>query len=193
MKIKEFIEQVLLNDIKKMQDAGLHYMSFLIIAVGIELLGACEDEKDFNKEGLVKQRFKKGLNFFDKKYQDEADQLYTDLRCGFAHNARPTGKLSLTEHKHAGKDGDMHLYKEVKSGNLILVAEDFYNDFKHACNKVIEKIGKGELNNKVNEVFLLVPSDNANYDATSIPASGASNIIDTPTRTTSTPQIYHHK
>lgn len=190
MKVKEFIEQVLIGDIGKMQEAGLHYLSFSIIASGIEFLGACFDDHEFRhyEQGLPPKRFKKGiLELFPSNYQNEADNLYKDLRCGFAHIVSPQGDMVLTENKHIGNSTTKHLDR-VKSGNLILVAEDFYNDFKNACNKIIEKIAKKDhlLNSKVYEDFLLVPSDNANYgDGTSICVSGAPNA--TPVLTSSAP------
>lgn len=194
MKVKEFIEQVLIDDIGKMQGAGLHYLSFSIIASGIEFLGACLDDKDFNKSGLSEIRFKKGIDeLFDQKYKKEANELYKDLRCGFAHIVGPQGNISLTENKHIGKSTHKNLDR-IKSGNLILIAEDFYRDFKNACDKVIEKIEKHELNSKVYKDFLIVPSDNINIgDATSIPTSGAPQINRTQVFSTSAaPQINVH-
>ncbi len=123
---------------------------------------------------LATKRFKRGINeLFDQKYIGVAKELHKDLRCGFAHIVSPQGKILLTEYKHIGIGPPEHLYRII-SGNLILVAEDFYNDFKNACTNLIEKYDKGALDQKVYKDFLRVPSDYVNYgDATSISTSGA--------------------
>src|ERR1051326_856679 len=131
---KDFINTVFLIEY---QDIVMRhaYISFALIAIGIEFLGACLDNDDFGKTGLSNKRFKVGIQLFPATYHPHANDLYSDLRSGFAHQFRPGMKFELTHLSEAPSKGWQHL--QVTSDNrLCLVAEPFYEDFTEACKTV---------------------------------------------------------
>ena len=55
------------------------------------------------------------------------------------HSVMPKSKIVLSERKHGHKNLSIYDTK------LLLVAEDFYDDFKKACEEVIAKIDRVEI------------------------------------------------
>lgn len=161
LSLKSFIETILINDLGRMtKDYGLHYLAFGSIAVGIEFLGACQDEEPFSKERLSRKRFNAGINDFmrriDKRYYDfnqdgSPFNLYEQLRCGMSHVLRPQGTLKFCGKEAAEKDGYKHL--EILPSNLgvLMTAEDFYDDFAKACHLLL-----ADLPNKTSGKFAAI-------------------------------------
>jgi len=155
MTITEFIQEVLIGEIGDIVK-GHPYLSFGVVSQGIELLGACLDENEFDckKRGVSGDRFNFVLRelFPEKKYDefgvkpDSKASIYKDLRCGFLHNVLPKKAFSLTEIKNT--PSRLHLSKgdaEDGSQRYVLVAEEFYKDFIFACEKLIQWINSGEI------------------------------------------------
>ncbi len=143
MDVVEFIDEILIKQIKEIQE-NHKYLSFGLIAGGIEFLGALLDSYNFDEGYQSKARFNKALRkFFDPPYHAYADPrsfLYTNLRCGMQHVVIPQNELVLGERKDSKKY--RHLEKCNYGGNerLFLMAEAFYEDFKAGCNKAISMI-----------------------------------------------------
>lgn len=149
MKLNEFIEQTLIKEFRSIQqDPGNHkYLSFGLIAQGIEFLGSLIDDKEIDQAGLSRIRFDSALiNFFDSKYHEYANKdndfnLYSNLRCGMLHIIIPAQNIALGELEH--DDVNNHLkvlqFSDGKE-RLLLIAEEFYYDFKNACESVISKL-----------------------------------------------------
>jgi len=149
MNIIEFIYKVLIEEIRQIQQGERHaYLSFGLISQGIELLGSLIDKDDFNTKNLSGKRFNAALKeFFGREYHKYATDrddfnLYANLRCGMLHVLFPQKKLLLGERKF-----DQHKYKHLEkyiydddNERLFLMAEDFYEDFRCACKKVIDII-----------------------------------------------------
>ena len=70
MNTKEFINNVLIKEIKSIQqENGYHYISFGLISQGIEFLGACLDNYKFDAPGKSRERFNKSINeLFPSEY-----------------------------------------------------------------------------------------------------------------------------
>jgi len=134
----KFINTVLINDVQRLIEKGFDYLSFVIIAQGIETIGSFFDDKpfDYYKQGLPKRRFLKGLELMGTKYTNIDNLLWTDLRCGLAHQLKPKGEITLTSYQSGGKD-IVHLYKGNESGLTYIVVDTLFKDFKTACEKVI--------------------------------------------------------
>lgn len=156
-KLDKFIERVLIENIGKVVDDNNHYLSFALVAQGIELLGTIiEDDPnhDFEANGRSRTRFKLGLSLLgnpeyvtycsDTKRDATEFDLYKHLRCGFAHQLRPTGKLGLTHDEEMARELTEHL-KVNADGQLVLNVDTLYRDFKAASEKVIKKIADNEL------------------------------------------------
>lgn len=130
---KEFIQHVLINEIEDIVK-NHPYLSFTLIAIGIEFLGKCLlEHKDWHK--IKSDRaFQKGLDLMaEEEPTYNTLNLRDELRNGFAHGLLPKSKLALSEVKHGG------LHFSERGGKTVLVAEIFYRDFVRACKKILEK------------------------------------------------------
>jgi hypothetical protein len=145
MNVKEFINQVLLEEYSQIVPK-FPYISFALMGLGIEFLGACLDPYDFDKQGQSGARVAKAItDLFPSAYG--VPGLGSDLRNGFAHQFRPGMSLELSQRSEAPGRGWTHLQK-TSDGKICLVAEDLFEDFAIACRKVLEKIDKGDLTHK---------------------------------------------
>lgn len=126
------------------------YLSFGVISQGIELLGACLDENEFDcrKYGISSKRFNLALKeLFPEKYHefgfsaDRQKSLYSNLRCGLLHNLVPKRGIALTEEKST--PAYLHLNigtSEDGNQRYLLVAEELYRDFVDACKILVHLI-----------------------------------------------------
>lgn len=150
MKPKEFIAGVLINEIKDVVDRH-PYLSFLLIAVGIEFLGKCllTDKQNWNDIN-PDTAFKKGMELMCKiEPQYSKHDLKGELRNGFAHTFLPKSKIALSEIKHGARNFQLN-----SSGQTVLVAEIFYRDFVIACQTIIHQKFPSE--DKMNKEFIYV-------------------------------------
>lgn len=169
--VKDFIQIVLINDIGSLVSTGNHYLGFGPQTQAIELLGAIvEDEaverlqpnnpdSEFDTQRKSRRRFHNALKLFsnpkyiqfcpelktDASFKADYD-LYDNLRCGYAHQMRPIGKISVTTKPESITAGTTHLEINPLSDRLIIVSEILYLDLKEACEKVIAKIDNGQIN-----------------------------------------------
>lgn len=157
--IAKFMEDTLIREIGEIQQGPgkFVYLSFGLISQGIEFLGSLVDEDEF-KDGYSRKRFDLALKkFFPKKYSEftgtkdepkEGISLYTELRCGLLHIVIPKGRIVLGEHKNQGHKKHLEIYifidgKGNESRKLFLSAEDLYENYKDACEMVVEKLKNG--------------------------------------------------
>jgi len=141
LKGEQFIQTVLISNVKSLIEKGFDYLAFVIISQGIETLGSFFDDKDFDffEPGLPKKRFLKGLSLMDTKYQPVGEMLWENLRCGLAHQLKPKKDVSLSSYQSKLTD-QQHLFKGDKTGTTYLVVDTLFKDFEVACNNVIEKL-----------------------------------------------------
>lgn len=169
--VKDFIQTVLIDCIGSLVGSGNHYLGFGPQTQAIELIGAIiEDESierlqpsnpdsEFETEKKSRRRFHNALKLFSNpnyikfcpefksnaSYQVDYD-LYNNLRCGYAHQMRPIGKISVTTESESITDGTSHLEIDSRSGRLIIVSEVLYRDLKEVCEKVILMIENAQIN-----------------------------------------------
>jgi hypothetical protein len=150
MKPKEFIDGVLINEMKDIVNKH-PYFSFLLISVGIEFLGKCLLTNHQNWNAIrANKAFTKGvemLHKIDERYKEL--NLKDELRDGFAHTFLPKSKIALSEIRAGAKNFQIH-----GSGKTVLVAEEFYRDFVIACREVIN--AEFPENDKMNKEFLYI-------------------------------------
>jgi hypothetical protein len=152
------IKNLLLGELKAIiyNHPGSAYIKFLNLAIGIEYLGACLDEHPFDKDKESEKRFNEALKeLFDKKYAKYAKKgsdiyFFEDFRCGFVHQLRPSKKIVLTHREESKKEGTKHLFP-LDSGELVLILEDFYDDFEKAAESLIWQFENGKITNKKGE------------------------------------------
>lgn len=162
IKVRDFINHTLINEIKSIQDNDHHYLSFGLIAQGIEFLGACIDSHDLRISGKSKERFKLAINeLFPQTYQvynndSSVFNLYKNLRCGLLHVLLPYSCLELIKKEEIPKYGNHLEIRNIRNiDRLILVSQCLFEDFKNAAKEVIKRIDNHEIiHNKVYVTFL---------------------------------------
>lgn len=136
---KEFIKDVLIIETQDIVNSH-QYLSFGIITAGIELLGILIESprNSFWVRDKSSSRFKNAIgDLFPVDYYQHKELLYKELRCGMNHAILPKANIALSERKHGHKN------LSYKNKQLVLVAEDFFEDYKKACEKVIDMLDKG--------------------------------------------------
>ncbi|MFC3417170.1 hypothetical protein [Algoriphagus hitonicola] len=167
LEASKFLEVLFLHELGGIIGSfGNAYLKFLLIIQGVEFLGACEDDKPFElyERKLPKDRFNKGLRNFRKEYhpftgEGSSIKFFEDLRSPMVHQFRPNqSKFRLSERTSSDFQGELHLAFDHQ-GRLILVLEDFYEDFADAVRSVMRKIELGELNaSKLTDPHITVES-----------------------------------
>ena len=132
MKVKEFILKVLINELRDIQQKeGHHYLSFGLIAQGIEFLGACIDDQDFFVESQSRARFERAIrDLFPSGYHGFLSgrggrfDLYENLRCGLLHVILPKADVELIQDKEVHKFGGHLTIVNIRDRDrLILVSQ----------------------------------------------------------------------
>jgi len=165
IKANDFIQIVLIKEIGELSDSH-PYISFILMGIGIEFLGKCIDSSltEWNS-GSSKPVFENAIKTIPslKKYETylTSHQMYSSFRCGLAHAVSPKVQITLSS-----KQQMAHLVET--NGRLNLKVEDFYNDFKEACNYVI--IQTYPSGDKMNEDFLELPGMTFNAELSFIKA-----------------------
>ena len=163
MNTSDFIKTVFINELKDIVDHH-PYIAFMVMSTGIEFLGKCLDlnKTGWHDEGKSKTSFREAIEEIPslQKYKPLLDKngydLYGSLRCGLLHSAQPKFKITLSSKEEAP-----HLLESIINAQqrINLKCEDFYADFKEACEWVINSL---ELQHSMNQPFLLVPGE-TNY------------------------------
>ena len=142
--LAEQLRQVILTDFARVMETQESTIGkFILIAVGIEFLGACLDQQHLKATARSEKRFNMAITkLFPNKYHHFAKPgsipyLYSDFRCPVIHQFR-AGKsiyLSTAHESHTSR----HLSYD-SDGSLILVAEEFYQDMAVAAAEFIKRI-----------------------------------------------------
>ena len=135
---KEFIQIVLINEVGEIH-LKYPYISFATMSIGIEFLGKCLNEfQDWNKKDRSRIDFELAINGLNSlsSYRPllTSHNLWDSLRNGFLHSFVPKNTICLSS-----KDEAEHL-RQVTATKINLRCEDFYIDFKGACEEVINMI-----------------------------------------------------
>jgi len=149
MKITKFIRKVLITEIGDIVDRH-KYLSFGVVSQGIELLGACLDEHEFiyGKTGISRPRFDLALSeLFPEKYRvfwegaEPEMSLYKNIRCGMLHSVLPKNPFMLGQAKSDGRENHLKQRKATDGSiRYMVIAEEYYEDFRCACYQMIEMI-----------------------------------------------------
>lgn len=177
---KQFIIAVYINDLDAIMTIDKPYLSFIIMANGIEFLGHCiSNSQNWDQERVSKARFEEAVKNIPslKKYEqylieNHTYDLYGSLRCGLSHAAKPKHEITLSSKKEAP-----HL--QINAGRLNLKCEDFHAEFREACIFVITQNFAAA--DKMNQPFIQVPDSRAVVHYTLPNQSFSSNIIVGPT------------
>jgi hypothetical protein len=151
---KDFIQKVFIDDIQNLIDAHLYHFAFVIMAQGLETIGSFLDTKPLKARDQSKLRFSHAINrLMPREYSqwNNNHRLYDQLRASLAHTFTTSKYLILTSENDSTL-GKKHLIE--LDGQLVLVAEKFYTDFKKACLRLFDGMNKGIITEKkINEHF----------------------------------------
>ncbi|MDX2070578.1 MAG: hypothetical protein SFV55_19275 [Haliscomenobacter sp.] len=170
-----FIQTVFIHELEDIVNRH-PYHAFMIMSTGIEFLGKClkTDRPNWHNTGKSSETFEKAIQEIPplQKYEELLEELnlYGGLRCGLLHSAQPDSGITLSS-----KNERAHLERHIILGRdcINLRCEDFYADFKEACEWVIASISPEEPEDKMNKPFLFVPGDGS-IDPTGFANSSAS-------------------
>lgn len=147
-RIEEFLNDVIVGELGKMQQVGLSYMQFVLMGQAIEVLGGFLDNKPMKSKGQSSRRFSNSVNrLFGGRYRllNDGYFLYDKLRNQMTHTFIP-GKDLLLLRKENQDEKYTHL--EYNEGRLVLVAEVFYQDICGACSRLIDGMKAGRIKPK---------------------------------------------
>ena len=154
---KQFIQQVLIKEVGEIHQTH-PYISFATMAIGIEFLGKClntHEDWNYYSSGVPRQDFERAINqlnsFSRYRVHLSTHNLWDALRNGFSHSFVPKNTLTLSSKNEMG-----HLV--IHGSKVNLKCEDFYLDFKSACEEVIAMTSFPS--NKMNLPLLHVPTVN---------------------------------
>ena len=144
MNVREYIEQFLIKEIGELVE-NHPFQAFTLMATGIEFLGKCLNENEWDTPSQGSSDFNSAIEKLDHlvKYK-EIKNLYDKLRCGLAHLCVPKAGIELCPN-----------HNELKTYPIILGCRDFYEDFKEACNEIIND-PKQQVKKKMDEDFVKV-------------------------------------
>lgn len=164
MKLKEFISKALIEELRSLLDEKdinnspkYRYHVFILVSIGIELLGAAIDKYGWFSKNKSRDRFDRAITHYEslKKYKNK--KIFKNLRCGMAHVYIPNHGVGINMKSEGG------FHNKVNNGRLLLTIEYFFEDFVLACQELIDNIdGNKEtlpISNKVYKNFLYTPQD----------------------------------
>lgn len=146
--IEVFLDEVIIRELGKLQQAGLSYMQFVLMGQTIEVLGGFLDNKPMKAKGQSSRRFSNGVNrLFGGRYRLLNDNyfLYDKLRNQMTHTFIPGGDLLLLSHEDSTGN---YKHLEYKDGKLVLIGTVFYQDICKACRRLMVHLEEGKIRPK---------------------------------------------
>ena len=141
MIVRVFIEKFWIENIGSLIE-NYPFQSFILMATGIELLGKCLSEYDWDVDGKSSEEFKIAIdNLYSFERYRKIDHFYNKLRCGLVHLGIPKVGIKLDRRNNS-----------FDSDSITLGCEEFYNDFKNACIEVLED-KEGKVRKNIDEEY----------------------------------------
>jgi hypothetical protein len=138
MTAREFIKVFFIAQVGQIVDA-IPYMAFMVMGIGVEFLGKCIHSAKITADSGSRIRFEEAINTIQafSKYKclvgaNNPFDLYNTLRCGLAHAAVPKYEITITS-----KNEKPHMETDSSGKRMNLACEDFYTDFRNACEEVL--------------------------------------------------------
>jgi hypothetical protein len=134
--LPEFIEQLLIPDLERMEAQQLHYYAFSIVCQAIEVMGAATDNSSLEDFSLSERRFTNALATFfkDRRYANNQSKFFKMLRGPLIHQLRPGDGFLLASEAKDNINPAKHL-EGHESGATLLIFESFLEDFKQAFRR----------------------------------------------------------
>lgn len=147
-RIEAFLQNVIIGELGKLQQIHLSYMQFVLMGQAIEVLGGFLDNKPMKAKGQSAKRFEMGVNrLFGGRYRllNDKNYLYDKLRNQMTHTFIPGRDLLLL---NKAEDTGKHKHLDIIDGQLILIADVFYNDICKACERLSDLLKEGRIKPK---------------------------------------------
>ena len=144
-RIERFLQEVVVDEIAKLQGIGLTYMQFVVMGQAVEVLGSFLDNKPMKAKGQSGKRFAASVRkLFGGRYRllNENGFLHDKLRNQMTHAFIPGGDLILLN-RSDNSFGYKHL--QMIERKLVLISEDFHEDICQAVKRLCEALRTGKL------------------------------------------------
>jgi hypothetical protein len=155
LKSSTFIRNYLIADLRFLVENRKYIFAFVLMGQIIEFLGAHFDKKPLKTSSQSQKRFSKALNILmGNKYREinKDHWFYQKYRNQLTHSFTVSNEIALYN-KAKLPVGYKHL--QNKNKQIIIVAEDLYNDVILACERLIEKlVNRPELEKKIPKSYL---------------------------------------
>lgn len=141
----QWIRSTFIEQVSRLVADGYTMIAYMVIAQGIETMGAFIDKKPFKARGQGAARFALALEkLFPDRYSafNRRDFLYQNLRGNLTHLSVGSPYIVLGSRK----DNVKHLWVENKKTSIVI--EDLLDDFTSAWERVIQMIESGVLKTK---------------------------------------------
>lgn len=140
------IREVILTDFQQLFDSENSVIGkSILIASGIEFLGACLDRQHLKASARSEKRFNLAIQkLFPAKYhsyvrKESIPNLYLDFRCPVIHQFRIDKSICVTSGDTNRITEPAHLsYQE--DGRLVINIREFSNDLQSAASALINKL-----------------------------------------------------
>lgn len=142
---KNFLENNLVKQISDLHQQGFTIPAFMMLAQSIELLGALLDDKPLRAKEQSKKRFGLALKaLFPSIYvkANDKDWLYVKYRCHMVHSLLPSSHLRLLAHTESGLK---NLQYDADAEQIVLILENWQEDFCNAVQKLLVKMEEGHV------------------------------------------------
>lgn len=122
----------------------MDFQAFVVLSIGVELMGNAFDEKEFTDFGESEIRFKNALGklFKDNWYKNNKEFLYKQYRGPILHQYRTGEEIYLTS--NVKNDAPLNEHLGLVNNKRVLVLEVLYEDFKAALKKLKGMIDKDQ-------------------------------------------------
>lgn len=161
MTLKNLLQTVFIDELGEVV-VKHPYIAFITMGNGIEILGKCLSSSSLDEENVSRKRFEDAIENLSAfaPYRPLIGKtnnfdLYKSLRCGLTHTLIPKAPVTLSS------KGEMsHLIFYGTPSRVNLRCENFYEDFKMACDEIF--CMSGDVAYKLSQVVLNVPDNHLN-------------------------------
>jgi hypothetical protein len=144
LETKSLVEQIdkLLDDVKALIGLKRDFEAFIIISIGIEVLGSFYDSENIEDFGQSENRFKNCLknDFKSKWYTSNAEKTFKNLRGPLVHQYRCGPEILITSVCKNNAVKGQHL--KTVDGQTLFVLEQFFEDFQDAFKRSKNNLNK---------------------------------------------------
>ena len=137
-----WIREVFCRQAERLAGDGYADVAFMVIGQGIETMGAFLDKKPFRARGQSAARFARALEeVFPPRYArlNNRDFLFRNLRSSLTHLSIGSPHLVLLA------EGETEQHLSVRDKRTVLVLGVLLRDYVAAWERVIEKLGAGDV------------------------------------------------